>query len=79
MEKLRQQLKELYMICFPEDTETYAEFFIDNKWDGTNCMTLFDGDKLINMLFLVKKKMFLRGVVFDVPYMVAGGTLPEYR
>ncbi|MBQ9716013.1 MAG: GNAT family N-acetyltransferase [Clostridia bacterium] len=79
MEKLRQQLVDLYMICFPEDTQTYAEFFVDNKWDGTNCMTLFEGEKLINMLFLVKKKMFLRGVVFDVPYMVAGGTLPEYR
>ena len=55
MEKLRQQLVDLYLICFPEDTQTYAEFFVDNKWDGTNCMTLFDGDKLINMLFLVKK------------------------
>lgn len=77
--ELRKKLKELYMICFPEDTESYADFFINNKFDGTNCMTLFDGDTLVNMLFLVKKKMVMRGVVFDVPYMVAGGTLPKYR
>ena len=76
---LRKKLKELYMICFPEDSESYADFFINEKFDGTNCMTLFDGDVLVNMLFLVKKKMVMRGVVFDVPYMVAGGTLPEYR
>ena len=77
--ELRKKLKELYMICFPEDSESYADFFINEKFDGTNCMTLFDGDVLVNMLFLVKKKMVMRGVVFDVPYMVAGGTLPEYR
>lgn len=77
--QLRQKLKELYLTCFPEDTESYAEFFVNEKFDGTNCMTLFEGEKLITMLFLVKKKMVLRGTVFDVPYLTAGGTLPEYR
>ena len=67
------------MICFPEDSRKYTEFFIDNKWDGGNCVTQFDGDVLINMLFLVKKKMVVRGEIFDFPYMVAGGTRPEYR
>ena len=80
MEKLKQQLKELYMQCFPEDSETYTQFFLDNKFDGTNCFTLYDYDgKLIDMLFLIKKQMVLRGTVFDVSYLVAGGTVPEHR
>jgi predicted acetyltransferase len=78
-EKLKNQLIELYLICFPEDSRKYAEFFIDNKWDGANCITLFDGDTLVNMLFLVKKRMTVRNTLYDIPFMVAGGTLPEYR
>lgn len=79
MDKLRQQLKDLYLTCFPEDSDKYAEFFVQNKFDGTNCLTLFDGDTLICMLYLVKKKMYVRGTVFDVSYLTAGGTLPQYR
>lgn len=80
MEKFKQQLKELYLDCFPEDSESYAQFFIDNKFDGTNCFMLHDyHGKLIDMLFLIKKKMVLRGTVFDVSYLCAGGTVPQYR
>lgn len=79
MDKLRRQLKQLYMTCFPEDSKTYAEFFVKNKFDGTNCLTAFDGQKLVTMLYLVKKKMYVRGKVFFTPYLTAGGTLPEYR
>lgn len=75
---MRDDLVNLYKKCF-DDSEQYIEYFFNNKYRRNNTIIAKDSNKIIATLFLIPKKIRLRGVELSFPYIVGACTDPMYR
>ncbi len=46
-----EQHKALYLTCFPEDSAADAEFLFQTVLSKAECVSEYDGDRLVAMLF----------------------------
>ena len=71
-----QQARELYNLAFGEDKPfddlLFADFF-------EYCHTLFEGDRLVSMLFLLPCELCFEDKILPVQYIYAAATQPDQR
>lgn len=72
------KLKENYIICF-NDKPHYTDYVFENKYMADNAVYLEVNGEIVSQLFLVYKKLYIRGVIVDCPYISGLCTLPQYR
>ncbi len=68
----------LYKIAFPDDSDDFAEGFI-NKFFDKSCHYLTDNGRLVSMLFAFDATITANGKKLQAYYVYAVATLPEYR
>ena len=73
------ELRNLYLRCFPEDGEAFADWFFRNRSAPERVETVCADGRVVSALHLVPKRLLLAGAVRECPFLVAVGTLPEYR
>jgi predicted acetyltransferase len=73
-----QQIIDLWTYCF-DDTPEFIDFFFKSCYKPENTLVAKDGDQVSSCLQLLPYRMFLRGKVVDVCYIVGVATWPEYR
>lgn len=72
------KLINLYSMCF-DDSKEYIKYFFDKKYNRANTVIATDNNEVISELFLINKKIVLRGVSLSCPYVVGACTHPKFR
>lgn len=75
---MKADLVKLYSSCF-NDSDSYIEYFFNNKYSRNNTLLYRDSCKIVSALFLVYKKIRLRERTIPCPYIVGACTYYEYR
>jgi len=75
---VKEELKNLYRECFPEDSAPCAEIILDYL-SSAERFDLSEDGKLRSALYLVDKKLFYRGEIAAVSHIVALGTFVRDR
>lgn len=78
MDLLKEQLKSLYLESF-EDSERFVDFFLDNYFNGGNVLYKKEGEEIISALYIIEKSLYLRGKVYDFPFLSAVSTRAHLR
>lgn len=73
------ELRKVYRTVFPEDEGRYIDYVFEHKYGEENAIWHEEGSRIVSHLFYVDRKLKIRGKAIDCPYIVAVGTLPEYR
>ena len=74
------ELKNLYLLCFTDDTEEDANILFENVLNKAKCILEHnDSGKAIAMLFLMDANIIFNGVPYPYYYLYAACTHPEYR
>ena len=74
---LKEQAQELYMLCFPDDSEQFAKTFTENCFD--DCRYILKDGKLISMLFLLDCEIVTEEKKVEAKYLYAAATHPSFR
>jgi predicted acetyltransferase len=75
---VKDELKSLYSLCF-DDNKNYVDYFFEKKYKRNNALFIKCDEKIVSMLTLIPKKIFIRGKVFSCPYIVGACTHPDFR
>lgn len=78
MKDLKQQLKDVYSVCF-NDSKAYIDYAFDHKYNEENCLYEIIDGKIAAELFISYKKLVLSNEIFDCPYIWGVCTLPSMR
>lgn len=73
------QHKALYLTCFPEDSAADAEFLFQTVLSKAECVSEYDGDRLVAMLFLMESGLCTGRGELPFYYLYAACTDPAYR
>ena len=74
------ELKNLYLLCFTDDTEEDAEILFKNVLRKANCVCEYDDiGHPISMLFLMDTEIIFNGTPYPYYYLYAACTHPHYR
>lgn len=72
-------LKQLWPLCFSDDTRDDIDTFFDKNFPLSMAFAGFHGDDAVVMLYLLPAVVRGRDVHVPVWYLYAGGTHPAYR
>ncbi len=75
---LKERALYLYKTAFPEDSDDFANKFI-NRFFESSCRYLTVEGKIVSMLFLLDCEIKADGKALKGKYLYAAATLPEYR
>ena len=78
MNTLLNQAIKLYSESFSDGKE-YVKYFFEEKFSSENFLYIKDKEQIISELFLVEKRLFLRGAELACPYVVGACTKSERR
>lgn len=73
------QHKALYLTCFPEDSDADAEFLFRAVLSKAECVSEYDGNRLVSMLFLMENDLCIGRKTLPFYYLYAACTAPAYR
>jgi hypothetical protein len=73
MKSLLKQATDLYRESF-SDGESYIKYFFENKFKPANFLFIEENGQILSELFLVEKRLFIRGKVLPFPYVVGACT-----
>lgn len=71
------QLKEIWRKCYPEDPESYIDFFFKNGFQYSKCVGISDAEQVIGVIYLFP--CYIAETDKKAYYFYAGGVLPSYR
>lgn len=72
--------KNLYLLCFTDDTEEDAEILFKNVLSKSKCIAEYNqNNKPIAMLFLMYASIVFGGISYPYYYLYAACTHPDYR
>lgn len=69
------QLKELWLMFFPEDTKEYVDFFFENRFDAKNTVIAYTDNRVVGVIYLLPARIAQKPAY----YMYAGGVHTDYR
>lgn len=72
-------VKELWKICFPEDSQAFVDWYFETRFRPEECLACFDGEKMLANLQMVPQALFLRGKIVPSAMIVGAATHPEMR
>lgn len=71
--------RELYEECFPEDSESFVDYYYEQKCADNEILVLEDQERICSMLHLNPFRVSMYGTSCRVHYIVAVATAEEYR
>lgn len=75
----KERSRELYELCFPEDSETFIDYYYAEKCRDNQILVLQEQDELVSMVHLNPFQICMYGQEATVHYLVAVATAEEYR
>ena len=72
------ELRRLYSQSF-DDSEAFVDYFFENMTTPEKVVSLVRDGKTVSALHLLDRTIFLRGGLFDIPFVVAAATVKELR
>lgn len=76
---MREQIKELWKLCFPEDTEDFVDLYFSSRYtDGINSAIVENG-KVLSALQRIPYPMKYLNQVIPVAYISGACTHPDFR
>lgn len=71
------QLKNIWRQCYPEDPDSYIDFFFEKGFSKSIGLSVFDEEAVIGVIYLFPCSI----LPDEIPayYFYAGGILPKYR
>ncbi|MDL2251389.1 GNAT family N-acetyltransferase [Odoribacter sp. OttesenSCG-928-J03] len=77
-EKIKQDYKRLWHICF-QDTDEFTEFYFKRKFTPENCSTIYENGQLQSALLMLPYSIHYYGEDLEASYVSGACTLPEAR
>ena len=75
----KEKSRQLYETCFPEDSESFVDYYYNEKCRDNEILVMEDFDQVISMIHLNPFTVSLYGQEARVHYIVAVATDEEYR
>lgn len=72
------ELREVYSLCF-DDSKAYLDYAFFRKFSAENCLYHREDGRIVSEMFVVDKRLSVRDLVIDCPYICGVCTLPDYR
>lgn len=72
-------LKELYLLSFTEDTKEDADFLFENVFSKAKLVSIEENDKTVSMLFLMDCSLITKTKEIPYYYLYAACTHPHHR
>lgn len=72
------ELRRLYQQSF-DDSEAFVDYFFGSMTSPEKVVSLSRDGRTVSALHLLDRTMFLRGGLFDMPFVVAAATVKELR
>ena len=72
------ELRRLYTQSF-DDSEAFVDYFFRKLTSPDKVVALIRDGKTVSALHLLDRRIFLRGELFEMPFVVAAATVRELR
>lgn len=73
----RQELKEIYHVCFPDDSGAFWDFELDCRMKPDNILVCREHGKILSTVQILAEDLLLAGRRYPVQYIYAAATLPS--
>ena len=78
-EKDRQQVREMWKICFPQEDPGYIDYYFKSVWDPASCYVVKEDDRIVSSLCRHTHPVTFHGRVLSASMISGVCTLPSYQ